>query len=67
MHRNRLCSLSNQYVDYNNTCLLKKILVDCFGTMKRLPILLDSKNNYFFRMNVTYLELLLNSSYNYSI
>lgn len=67
MHRNRLCSLSNQYVDYNNTCILKKVLVDCFDTMRKLPISLDAKNNYFFRMNVTYLELLLNSSYDYSL
>lgn len=35
--------------------------------MKRLSISLDAKNNYFFRMNVIYLKLLLNPSYNYSL
>lgn len=68
LHRSRLCSLSsNQHVDYKNTCILRDVLVDCFDTIKNLPISSNAKNNYFFRMNVTYLELLLNSSYNYSI
>ncbi|OCG70611.1 hypothetical protein A9G43_07675 [Gilliamella sp. Occ3-1] len=66
MHRNRLFSLSNQYIDYYNTCILKKVLLDCFETIKKLPISSNAKNNYFFRMNETYLELLLNSNNNYS-
>lgn len=66
MHRNRYCSLSKQFINHDNTSILKKVLIDCFAIIKQLPISSTAKNNYFFRMNVTYLESLLISNYNYT-
>lgn len=65
MHRNRCHSLSKN-INYNNNLIFKKVLIDCFDIIEKLPLSTNAKYNYIYRMNITYLELLLISGHNYS-